>query len=158
MAIGLFIFFIFIFYYFWGVGGRGGSLHFQNREKENYFSHFDQNHQVGIQTHLIIHFNGVKIVSHGDRQDKMLLKVVRWPTQEQKENFLSKGNRYGAGHWAFDNKVKWRRIIVMTRALFSLYMYRKWICTPSWGLMLPIYRTFFSSRFVVFNSDFNVFS
>ena len=69
-------FYFFYFYFLLFLGG-GGSLHFQNREKENYFSHFDQNHQVGIQTHLIIHFNGAKIVCHGDRQDKMLLKVVR---------------------------------------------------------------------------------
>ena len=44
---------------------------------------------MGIQTHLIIQFDDVKIVSYDDRPDKMLFKVVKWPTQEKKKKRIS---------------------------------------------------------------------
>jgi len=48
-----------------------------------------------------------KIISRGDRLNRMSLKVVRWPAQEQKENFHPRGRLCGAGYWASDGKVKW---------------------------------------------------
>ena len=39
-----------------------------------------------------------KIVSHGDHPDRMSLKVIKWPAQEQKENFHPRGHGCGVGH------------------------------------------------------------